>query len=93
MPKITNKRAEGNHGLPQDSFRLQTMTALMKSFCGCFTGPGGPNRSSLPGAFLEKSPPGRRRQRANKLLHPGGINLFVMFFYLLPFPLFARLFS
>jgi len=25
---------EGSHGLHQDSFKLQTMTALIKSFCG-----------------------------------------------------------
>jgi hypothetical protein len=29
---ITNP--EGSHGLHQDSFKLQTMTALIKSFCG-----------------------------------------------------------
>jgi len=30
---------KGSHGLHKDSFKLQTMTALIKSFCG---GPGGP---------------------------------------------------
>ncbi len=30
----------------------------MKSFCGCFTGP-----DATRGGFLEKSPPGRRRQK------------------------------
>jgi hypothetical protein len=25
---------KGSHGLHQDSFKLQTMTALIKSFCG-----------------------------------------------------------
>jgi hypothetical protein len=42
IPKITNKQliksfiinSEGSHGLHQDSFKLQTMTALIKSFCG-----------------------------------------------------------
>jgi hypothetical protein len=29
--QITNNK--GSHGLPQDSFKLQTMTALFKSFC------------------------------------------------------------
>jgi len=32
------KNYKGSHGLHKDSFRLQTMTALIKSFCG---GPGG----------------------------------------------------
>jgi hypothetical protein len=36
--QITNKlqisNYKGSHGLPQDSFKLQTMTALIKSFCG-----------------------------------------------------------
>ncbi len=27
-------RNEGSHGLHQDTFKLQTMTALIKSFCG-----------------------------------------------------------
>jgi hypothetical protein len=42
MTKITNKKltkvfiinSEGSHGLHQDNFKLQTMTALIKSFCG-----------------------------------------------------------
>jgi hypothetical protein len=38
-------RNKGSHGLHQGAFKLQTMTALIKSFCG---GPGG--------GFLEKSP-------------------------------------
>jgi hypothetical protein len=41
--KITNyqpiNNPKGSHGLHQDTFKLQTMTALIKSFCGCFTGP------------------------------------------------------
>jgi hypothetical protein len=45
MSKITNKKTKGSHGLHQDSFKLQTMTALIKSFCG---GPGG--------GFFKKSP-------------------------------------
>jgi len=28
------KNPEGSHGLHQDSFKLQTLTALIKSFCG-----------------------------------------------------------
>ena len=28
------KKNEGSHGLHQGSFKLQTMTALIKSFCG-----------------------------------------------------------
>jgi len=35
----------------QDSFKLQTMTVFIKSFCGCFTGP-----DAARGGFLEKSP-------------------------------------
>jgi hypothetical protein len=31
--QITNKKTKGSHGLPQGSFKLQTMTAFMKSFC------------------------------------------------------------
>jgi hypothetical protein len=31
--QIKNKKSKGSHGLHQDSFRLQTMTALIKSFC------------------------------------------------------------
>ena len=49
--QITNKKQntnckkyKGSHGL-QGTFRLQTMTALMKSFCG---GPGG--------GFFKRSP-------------------------------------
>ena len=44
---------EGSHGLHQGSFKLQTMTALIKSFC----------RGSR-GRFSRKEPPGRRRQGA-----------------------------
>jgi hypothetical protein len=51
--QITNKlqitNPKGSHGLHQGSFRLQTMTALIKSFCGCFTGARG-------GGFFKKSP-------------------------------------
>jgi hypothetical protein len=39
------KNTKGSHGLHKDTFRLQTMTALIKSFCG---GPGG--------GFFKKSP-------------------------------------
>jgi len=38
---------KGSHGLHQDSFRLQTMTALIKSFCGGVQG----------GQFFQKAPP------------------------------------
>ena len=34
MSRITNKKTKGSHGLHQDSFKLQTMTALIKSFYG-----------------------------------------------------------
>ena len=55
MSKITNRKTEGSHGLPKDSFRLQTMTALIKSFCGGVQG----------GEFFQKAPPlaagGRRK--------------------------------
>jgi hypothetical protein len=34
MSKITSKKAKGSHGLHKDTLGLQTMTALMKSFCG-----------------------------------------------------------
>jgi hypothetical protein len=33
MSEITKKN-KGSHGLHQDSFKLQTVTALIKSFCG-----------------------------------------------------------
>jgi len=32
--KLITEKEEGSHGLHQDSFKLHTMTALMKSFCG-----------------------------------------------------------
>jgi A/G-specific adenine glycosylase len=47
MPKITNKKIKGSHGLHKDSLKLQTMTALIKSFCGGVQG----------GQFLQKAPP------------------------------------
>jgi len=40
---------KGGHSLHKESFKLQTMTAFNKSFCGCFTGPGG--------RFSRKEPP------------------------------------
>jgi hypothetical protein len=43
------KKNKGSHGLHQGPFKLQTMTALIKSFCGCYTGPGG--------RFSRKEPP------------------------------------
>jgi hypothetical protein len=42
---------KGGHGLPKDSFRLQTMTAFNEKLLQGVQGDG----------FLEKSPPGRRR--------------------------------
>jgi hypothetical protein len=39
------QKDKGSHGLHQGSFKLQTMTALIKSFCG---GPGG--------SFFKKRP-------------------------------------
>jgi hypothetical protein len=42
--KITTK---GSHGLHRGSFKLQTMTALIKSFCGGVQG----------GQFFQKAPP------------------------------------
>ncbi|MFC2141183.1 hypothetical protein ACFLQP_02685 [Acidobacteriota bacterium] len=44
---------KGGHGLPKDSFRLQTMTAFNQKLLWGVQG----------GGFLEKSPPGRRRQK------------------------------
>ncbi len=44
---------KGGHGLPKDSFRLQTMTAFNQKLL----------RGVQGGGFLEKSPPGRRRQK------------------------------
>jgi len=38
---------KGSHGLHQDSFKLQTMTALIKSFC----------RGVQGGQFFQKAPP------------------------------------
>jgi hypothetical protein len=31
--QITNKKAKGSYGLHQGAFKLQSMTALIKSFC------------------------------------------------------------
>jgi len=42
----SNFSHKGSHGLHQDSFKLQTMTALIKSFCGGVQG----------GSFFKKSP-------------------------------------
>jgi hypothetical protein len=41
------KKGKGSHGLHQDSFKLQTMTALIKSFC----------RGVQGGQFFQKAPP------------------------------------
>jgi hypothetical protein len=40
-------KRKGSHGLHQDSFRLETKTALIKSFCGGVQG----------GQFFQKAPP------------------------------------
>ena len=40
-------RNKGSHGLHKDSFKLQTMTALIKSFC----------RGVQGGCFFQKAPP------------------------------------
>jgi NADH-quinone oxidoreductase subunit F len=45
--ETTITTTKGSHGLHQDSLELQTMTALMKSFCGGVQG----------GQFLQKAPP------------------------------------
>jgi hypothetical protein len=48
--QITNKKTKGSYGLHQCTFKLQTMTALIKSFCGgvqMFHG----------GSFFKKRPP------------------------------------
>ncbi|MGD2085303.1 MAG: hypothetical protein PVH61_03880 [Candidatus Aminicenantes bacterium] len=45
--QITNKKTKGSYGLHQGTFKLQTMTALIKSFCGGVQG----------GRFLKKAPP------------------------------------
>ena len=54
------QKTKGGHSLHKESSRLQTMTAFNEKLLRGVQ--GGPNRSPLPGAFLEKSPPGRRRQ-------------------------------
>jgi hypothetical protein len=41
------ENSEGSHGLHQGSFKLQTMTALIKSFC----------RGVQGGQFFQKAPP------------------------------------
>ena len=41
------KNTKGSHGLHQDTFTLQTMAALIKSFCGGAQG----------GHFFQKAPP------------------------------------
>jgi hypothetical protein len=50
MPKITNKKTKGSHGLHHGTFKLQTMTALIKSFCGGVQMLHG-------GSFFKKRPP------------------------------------
>jgi hypothetical protein len=41
------KKTKGSHGLHKSSFKLQTMTALIKSFC----------RGVQGGQFFQKAPP------------------------------------
>ncbi|MGD2089088.1 MAG: hypothetical protein PVH61_23115 [Candidatus Aminicenantes bacterium] len=43
----TVKKIKGSHGLHQGTFKLQTMTALIKSFC----------RGVQGGQFFQKAPP------------------------------------
>jgi len=45
--QITNKKTKGSHDLHQGPFKLQTMTALMKSFC----------RGVQGGRFFQKESP------------------------------------
>ena len=52
--EIIISTTKGGHGLPKDSSRLQTMTAFNEKLLQGVQGDG----------FLEKSPPGRRRQRS-----------------------------
>jgi hypothetical protein len=58
--KVFNKSMnhKGSHGLHQDTFKLQTMTALIKSFC----------RGVQGGQFFQKAPPlvaeGRKNEKA-----------------------------
>jgi len=54
-------KTKGGHSLHKDSSRLQTMTAFNEKLLPGVQ--GGPNRSPLPGAFLEKSPPGKKKVR------------------------------
>jgi hypothetical protein len=53
MKKRRYYPTRGSHGLHQDSYTLQTMTALNQKLLQGVQG----------GGFLEKSPPGRPRQR------------------------------
>jgi hypothetical protein len=53
MSEITKKN-KGSHGLHQDSFKLQTMTAFNQKILR--GGPGG-------AVFSKRVPPGRRRQK------------------------------
>jgi hypothetical protein len=41
------QKTKGSHGLHKGTYRLQSMTALMKSFCGGVQG----------GQFFQKAPP------------------------------------
>ncbi|MGD2089583.1 MAG: hypothetical protein PVH61_25635 [Candidatus Aminicenantes bacterium] len=55
---IKSMNQKGSHGLHQDTFKLQTMTALIKSFCGGVQG----------GQFFQKAPPlaagGKKNEKA-----------------------------
>jgi hypothetical protein len=53
IPNYKVQNLKSSHGLHKDPIKLQTMTALIKSFCG--GGPGG-------AVFSKSAPPGRRRQ-------------------------------
>jgi hypothetical protein len=47
LPNYNVQNSKGSHVLHKDSFKLQTMTALIKSFCGGVQG----------GQFFQKAPP------------------------------------
>jgi hypothetical protein len=61
--KITTK---GSHGLHQDTFKLQTMTALIKSFCG-----GGMRKAQSAGRKANKMISAVRKALCAMLLPPG----------------------
>jgi len=63
LRKLKNTNPNGSHGLHQGSFKLQTMTILIKSFYRCFTGT----------VFSKRVTPGSLVVLEWQLLHfPGG---------------------